>query len=31
MSDEDPKPAGIDPAARVLVATVRSVVDQRSS
>jgi hypothetical protein len=28
MSDEEPKPAEVDPAARMLVATVRSVVDQ---
>jgi hypothetical protein len=28
MSDGEPKPAGVDPAARVLVATVRTVVDQ---
>ncbi len=27
MSDAEPKPAGIDPAARVLVATVQTVVD----
>ena len=28
MSDEQPKPADVDPAARMLVATVRTVVDQ---